>query len=415
MSDSSPTQISLRSVAPTVFLPAILFGIGQGAIAPVVVLSARDMGASVGTASLIVALIGMGQLLGDLPAGAFSARVGERRAMIGAAVVIVAALICCVTATSVWFLGVAIAAMGLASAVWGIARHTYLTETMPYHLRARAMSTLGGSQRIGTFAGPFLGAAAMQWWGTDGAYLIHLVTAVAAALLVAVLREPVVHRESIPPSAAGPEAGAGGTLQVLAAHLPVFRTLGLGVLTVGAVRASRQVVIPLWAEHIGLDFTTTSIIFGIAGAVDMLLFYPAGKVMDRYGRVWVAVPCMVIMAVALTLLPFTYNATSLLLVALLLGFGNGMGSGIVMTLGADASPTVGRAQFLGGWRLCADLGIAGGPLLISGITAVAALSPAIFATAALGFAGAAAMARWAPTAGRSKLIPTAQPDTPVPE
>ena len=38
-------------------------------------------------------------------------------------------------------------------------------------------------------------------------------------------------------------------------------------------------------------------------------------------------------------------------VALLLGFGNGLGSGIVMTLGADFAPARGRAEFLGVWRL----------------------------------------------------------------
>ncbi|MEK8227717.1 hypothetical protein NKG05_18850 [Oerskovia sp. M15] len=36
-------------------------------------------------------------------------------------------------------------------------------------------------------------------------------------------------------------------------------------------------------------------IFGLSGAVDMLLFYPAGKIMDRMGRLWVAVPCMVVL------------------------------------------------------------------------------------------------------------------------
>ena len=44
-----------------------------------------------------------------------------------------------------------------------------------------------------------------------------------------------------------------------------------------------------------------------------------------------------------------------------------------MTLGADASPVDGRAQFLGGWRLCADVGRAAGPLALSGLTAIMTL------------------------------------------
>ena len=40
----------------------------------------------------------------------------------------------------------------------------------------------------------------------------------------------------------------------------------------------------------------------------MLVFYPAGKVMDRKGRAWVAVPSMLIMGIAMMLTPFTHSA-----------------------------------------------------------------------------------------------------------
>lgn len=391
MSDTPQVAVSLRSLAPSVFLPAVLYGIGQGAIAPVIVLAARELGASVGVAGLIVALVGIGQLIGDLPAGAFTAVVGERRAMILAVGFVSIALIICILATEVWMLGAAIAATGIAGAVWGIARHAYLTEVVPYELRARAMSTLGGTHRIGMFVGPFLGAAAMTRWGTDGAYGVHLVAAVAAAVLLAALPEPP-HRA---PRSSAHEA-AGGTFRVLRDHLPLFRTLGVGALLVGALRASRQVVIPLWGDHLGLDATTISLIFGIAGGVDMALFYPAGKAMDRFGRTFVAVPCMLVMAVAHLILPLSHDAKTLLLVALLIGLGNGMGSGIIMTLGSDVSPATGRSQFLGGWRLCADLGNAGGPVLLSAVTVVAGLAPAVIGMGALGFVGAWALKRWIP-------------------
>lgn len=398
MSDSPPHAVSLRSLVPAVFLPAILYGIGQGAIAPVIALSARELGASVGAASLVVALVGIGQLLGDIPAGAFAAKVGERRAMILAVVLVSVALVVCILATEVWMLGIAILITGLAGAVWGIARHAYLTEVVPYHLRARAMSTLGGTHRIGMFVGPFLAAAAMNWWGTDGAYGVHLVAAVAAALLLASLPEPP-HRVA---AAGAPDLSeAKRTLQVLRENLPVFRTLGFGALLVGAIRASRQVVIPLWGDHLGLDPSTISIIFGIAGAVDMLLFYPAGKAMDRFGRVWVAVPCMLVMAASHLLLPISFDETTLLVVAMVMGFGNGIGSGIIMTLGADASPPGARSQFLGGWRLCADLGNAGGPILLSGVTTIAGLAVAVLAMGGVGLAGAVALAYWIPRATRS--------------
>jgi MFS family permease len=135
-----------------------------------------------------------------------------------------------------------------------------------------------------------------------------------------------------------------------------------------------------------------SLIYGLSGAIDMLVFYPAGKLMDRRGRQWVAIPSTVIMGIALLLIPLTASFTGLLLAALLIGFGNGISSGLIMTLGADFSPDRGRGQFLGLWRFIADAGSTGGPVLLSGVTAVATLGSGVSATAILGFAAAAVFA-----------------------
>ena len=81
----------------------------------------------------------------------------------------------------------------------------------------------------------------------------------------------------------------------------------------------------------------------------------------------------------------------LVVVGLLIGFGNGLGSGIVMTLGADFSPEVGRAQFLGAWRVCGDLGTAGGPVIAAAATGLATLAAASVTMGVIGAIGAMLM------------------------
>jgi MFS family permease len=81
-----------------------------------------------------------------------------------------------------------------------------------------------------------------------------------------------------------------------------------------------------------------------------------------------------------------------MLAALLIGFGNGISSGLNMTLGADFSPDNGRGQFLGIWRFMADAGATGGPVLLSAVTAVAALGAGVAATGVIGFAAAVVFA-----------------------
>lgn len=129
----------------------------------------------------------------------------------------------------------------------------------------------------------------------------------------------------------------------------------------------------------------------------MLLFYPAGLVMDRFGRVWIAVPCTLMLGLGMLVLPLTSTLYAVLAVASLMAIGNGLGSGIIITLGADAAPPALRAQFLAGWAACAELGGVLGPLLISAITFTAPLAAAALTLGALTTLGATWLAHWVPT------------------
>jgi MFS family permease len=288
--------------------------------------------------------------------------------------------------------------VGMSQAVFSLARQSYLTEVVPIEYRARALSTLGGVMRIGMFIGPFVAAAAIHRFGLSGAYGVG-VAALAVAGVVAVrmpdLETDIAASDEIPST---PVPAAPTLRSTLHDHRHVFVTLGIGVMLVSAVRATRQAVIPLWADHLALEPSVASLIYGLAGGIDMLVFYPAGKVMDRRGRRWVAVPSMVIMGLALLLMPLTHDVSGLLLAASVIGFGNGIGSGMVMTLGADHSPRAGRAHFLGVWRLMSDIGASCGPALLSLLAAMLSLATGIALTGLIAFAAAAQLAYWIPRA-----------------
>ena len=379
---------SLRSIAVPAFGPGLLFSLGQGAILPVVALTATDLGASVAAAALVVTLIGLGSWFFNLPASLITLKFGEKWSIVGAAAAGALALtaggVSPLVPHGVWLLAAAMVVVGMAGSVFGLARQKYLTEAVPLEFRARALSTLGGVSRIGVFLGPFIGAGVMQLAGMSGAYWVGVAAMVAAAVLgLAIPDLPAVQETA--DSVAGPDP----TLRSIgASHAGVFLSAGAGILLLSALRASRQIVIPLWADHLGMDATQASLIYGLSGAIDMLVFYPAGRLMDRKGRLWVAIPSTLIMGTALLLIPLTSGFLSLMSVAMLIGFGNGISSGLIMTLGADFSPDRGRGQFLGLWRFLSDAGTTGGPLLLSGVTALASLGAGVMATGVLGFAAA---------------------------
>nr|WTB28656.1 MFS transporter [Streptomyces sp. NBC_00830] len=387
----SSAPVSLRSLIPAVFLPTLIFETGMGALAPVLALSARGLGASVGAAVLVLALLGVGQILGDVPAGALAARVGDRKAMLIAACVAAATLTGCAVSRSVWQLGLAVTATGATNAVFSLARQAYLTEVIPVGLRARALSTLGGMLRVGAFIGPFIGAAVLAVRPVHDVYWLALVTTAVTAVVLLTVPDVAT------PAPSGPSGAAPVPVRsVVRAHRKVFLTLGVAIALVGSVRATRQTVLPLWAEHLGYSASSTSIIFGLAGLVDTLTFYPSGKVMDRAGRLWIAVPSMLVLGLTQAVLPLTHGLASLTVVAMLMGFGNGIGSGILMTLGADVAPPRTRSQFLGVWRLCADSGSAGGPLIVSAAASLGSLATGIVTMGVVGVLAAAALLRWVP-------------------
>ncbi|MDR3452235.1 MAG: MFS transporter [Rhodoferax sp.] len=389
---SSPTEFSLKRLAVPAFGPSLLFGLGEGAVLPIIPLMARDLGASVPMAALVVALISIGSLLNNIPASLITMRWGERWAIVAAGLWSGLGMALCVWTSHLALFATGCLMVGMSQAVYNLARQIYMTEAVPIAYRARALSTLGGVMRIGMFIGPFLGAAAIHALGLAAAFGVGIAGVLGAAAIGA--RVPDLETPPIPPGQTPPAATT--IASTLRDHRHVFLTLGIGVLLVSAVRASRQVVIPLWADHLALAPAVASLVYGLAGGIDMLVFYPAGKVMDHKGRRWVAVPSMVIMGVAMLLMPFTSGFNTLLLASLAIGFGNGIGSGMIMTLGADHSPRHGRAHFLGVWRLMSDIGSSCGPVLLAFLAGSLSLAAGIASTGLLAFAAAGSLAYWIP-------------------
>jgi MFS family permease len=409
-------EFSLRSVAVAAFGPATLFGLAEGAMLPVIALSSIDRGASTAIAALINALLGIGSIVTNIPSGMLATRIGERKSMLVAAAVAVTGLILCLVnlghgALSLCVFGFGVLLLGAASSVYTLARQSYLTEIVPPRMRARALSTLGGTLRVGMFVGPFLAAGAEEVWGLQGAYFVSLAAMAGAAIIV--YRVPDLEQTDEHKAAAAEVTTWG----ILKRYWRTFATLGMGVVLLSAIRQTRQVVIPLWAAHIGLSPTANSIIYGIAGLIDVMTFYPAGKVMDLYGRRWVAVPCAAVLGISFVVMPFTHAIVTLTITAMIMGFGNGIGSGIVMTLSADTSPEIGRPTFLGLWRELSDAGQGIGPLILSAVTGLAGLSVGITASGAVGFAAAAVMWVFIPRRPRtmtSRARPPAGEEGPAP-
>ncbi|MEO5661736.1 MAG: MFS transporter [Nocardioides sp.] len=358
----------LRDVALAAYGPSIVSAIGHGAVMPILALRALELGADVPTAAFMVALLMIGSLIASLPAGALVARIGERRAQTTVGSLDAVAMAFAALTDSVVALGLAVVFSGMTWTVFMMARQGYMIDAVPLAYRARAMSGLGGSMRVGVFIGPLVGAGLIHVGGLTWVFWLAAAMSFSSALLARAMPDFGSERRAT--------AEHLSVASVLIAHRRTLLTVGVAVIVISASRSLRTVLLPLWAEHVGLAASTTSLIFAAAAAVDIAFFFPGGWLMDNYGRFVVAVPVVATTAVGAFLLPMATTAVAIGAVMMLMAMGNGLGSGIVMTLGADTAPVDGRAQYLGGWRLCGDIGASGGVLLVGAVAAVAPLATA---------------------------------------
>lgn len=387
-----------------VYAPTMLLAIGSGMLTPILPLYATSFGASYGLVGVVLGSRGLGTIIGDLPAGVLLRRVGQRRLMmIGLACIALCGLAMS-TAQALWMLILYGLLEGIGGALWNISRHAYLTDAAPVGQRGRAIATFGGIFRTGNLVGQAVGGLLAAWLGLRAPFAVYAVIAVVTLIFPALFGEDGVHHQEH-------KAGHGHAVNlwhVMRDNYKVLLSAGVGQLFAQMIRSGRNIVVPLYgADVLGLSVQSVGLVMSISSTIDALMFFPAGHIMDRFGRKYAYVSCFLIQGVGMALIPFTTNFALLVVATGLIGFGNGLGSGTMMTLGADLAPKDAMGEFLGVWRLIGDGGALGGPLLVGSLADLLSLTPAIFAIALIGMMAASILGFFVPeTLQRPSMAPS---------
>ena len=370
-----------RLLAP-IYVPSFLMALSAQAMLILLPLYVLELGGAPAFAALIMGLHGIGILVFDVPAGMLAARFGDKPLMLVGLVSILTGTVALSVVSGLWMLAAFAILIGAGSTAWVLGRLSYITDFCPSAERGRAIAVMAGVNRMGGFIGPVAGGIVAEFFGYPAAFFAAAISAAAALILVFFsARNSTLSHD-------GHGVNLSTTGRIIRDHAGVFATAGFSSLTLQLMRATRNLLIPLFGVAVGLDAVAVGAIFSFGAAVDMSLFYPVGVVVDRWGRKWTGVPSMVLFAIGLSILPLAQGFYSLLGATLLLGFANGVSTGIVMIIGSDLAPSDQRGQFLGVWRLVSDVGWAGGPLLASVLVEIASLAAASFVVSATGIVGA---------------------------
>jgi MFS family permease len=346
-----------------VYLPTALLAMGQGLLLATLPFYATELGVSLTMVSVISSAAAIGTLASDLPAGALLFRIGLRRSMlIGSALVVIGTISLALPLSPAAVVSFRLLA-GVGTALWGLSRHAFITQNADAANRGKSIAMFGGINRIGLFAGPAIGGIVATAASTSASFLVAgVMGALAFGAAVAFIpddRAAVIERR-----------GTGRkrwdvVFETLREHSGDMTAAAVAQLFAQMIRQGRQLLIPLvGAVTLGLNPAQVGIIMTSSAVLDMTMFIPAGIVMDRFGRKFASVPSFAIMAIGIGIVPLATGFTGLLIAGLVIGLGNGLGSGAMMTLGADLAPPEATGEFLGVWRLIGDAGMVAGPLAV---------------------------------------------------
>ncbi|MYA93258.1 MAG: MFS transporter [Chloroflexi bacterium] len=394
----------LRALVLSFYLPALMVTLGQGLLVPILPLYAADFGISYALIGLVLAGEGIGTLIADVPTGMMQRRFGDKQVMLMGLLLKAVSLGLLFFAASIWVVLLLRLFAGFGRSMYTVSAHVYITNHVEPGQRGKAISMYGGTFRLGGFIGPAIGGLLAGMAGMRATFLvIGLVTAIGCLLVALFTQGQKIARRK------AKDAGHGLHLvAVLQQHKRILASAGTAQVFGQMIRAGRTVIIPLYAaDALSLSIDQIGLIISLSVAVDFSLFMVAGWLMDRYGRKFAIVPCFGIQALGMALVPFAASFGGLLFAATVIGIGNGLGSGSMMTLGSDLSPAGSRGEFLGVWRLIGDVGHTGAPLVVGVVADALLLSSAIWVIAGAGLLAAGIFTFLVPETLRKPPLATA--------
>ena len=376
-----------------VYVPSFLLAFTQGLLIPTLPEYATTFGVSFSLVSLAVAARGLGTLAMDLPSGIMLERLGHRNVMLLGVGVACLSLVLMGIIENFHVLVLLRLLSGCGAAMWMLSRMAYISDVIPLEVRGRALSAFGGVSRIGVFASPAIGGFVGASFGLRTPFLLAAALA-GVALVIALLYVPE-SRQIAKTEQRRPHWRT--MVQIVGTYRRDLLTAGSAQVLAQMIRAGREIIVPLYGGTVlGLDVAAVGVILTVSAAIDMSLFGIAGLLQDRMGRKWASVPSMIILGVGMAMVPLTVGFASLLAAAAVMGLGNGLGSGTMMTLGSDLAPRDAMGEFLGLWRLIGDGGNSGGPLVVGAVADLTGLALAAIVLAGIGALAAGNLAWFVP-------------------
>lgn len=380
--------------------------LGFGSIVPVAPLYAASFGVPASAIGLTIAVYGLARFVCAVPTGQLADRIGRRGTLaLGGAITVAGNLLCAIAPDYPLFLGARFVA-GAGAALIITAAQIVLADISTPARRGRYMGIYSGVFSFAVGAGPYPGGLLAERFGLNAPFFAYSAVGSLVAI-VAWLRVPETRELA---------SGTGHAAATLA--LGFFQQLGrlsgnVGFLLVSLIGLAAAVartgavfnVIPLMvSDRLGLAPDQIGLGLSLVSLGGLLLAYPSGVLVDRFGRKTVIVPATIGSGIAAALFAFVPDFAWYLAACSLWSLALGIASDAPGAYAADTAPRGMNAAVMSTYRMLSDLGYVLGPLVLGLVADGLGAPVALGVASALLLVSAGLFARWAPESYRRQNV-----------
>ncbi len=378
--------------------------LGFGGIIPVLPLYAKSFGVSASAIGLTIAVYGLARFVVALPAGQLSDALGRRPTLAMGGLISTLGNFWCAEATSFPELAIARFVAGAGAGLVLTTGQVVLADITTPEKRGRTMAIYQGVFLFAVGIGPLPGGFLAEQFGLAAPFQAYAVASVVATVVAWF--------------AVGETRGLGQAIgshgrAVRASFITQMRLLAdqIGFVLVSIIALMNAVVrtgglfniIPvLGSVRLALSVTEIGFALALGTVVGLLATYPAGMLVDHFGRKTVIVPATLISGASMLLFCVAPSYLWFTFACVVWGLASSIGGAAPAAYAADSAPPGMNAAAMSTYRMVGDLGYVIGPialgLIVDGYGPVAAL---VLAAALLVLVGGL-FAKFAPETYRAR-------------
>ena len=364
----------------------------------VLALYARSFGVSQSAIGVAVAVYGLARFAVAMPTGHLADRLGRRPALaLGGLVTAAGNLLCAWAPTYAVFVAGRFVAGGGAALVLITGTVVLADITTPAN-RGRTMAIYQGVFLFAVGIGPLPGGVLAERCGLVAPFVVYAAAGLLAAAL-AWLFVPETRGVGRVGAAdiAAPLPAFSAQVRLLTGHAGFVLVSLISFVSAVARTGALFNVIPVMAsDRLGLDAGQIGVGLGAASVVGLVLIYPSGILVDRYGRKLVIMPATLLSAASMALFLVMPSYGWFVAACVVWSIASGVGGAAPAAYAADTAPAGMNAAAMSAYRMLSDLGYVVGPIALGLITDGLGASAALATAALLLTAAALLFGHYAP-------------------